>query len=145
MIDDEDEFSTEIDSSTTFDEKASIAIVHLESLIITYEQKASSRKSSIFEVTSGTTTIKMKLSKLQLLSFTGSYTEWTSFIDLHKASVYPNAQLTKSEKLNYFQACLKGDAAKLRSLLMISDANHEIALAVLQIGTKTSVALCRHN
>ena len=39
LIDDEDELSSEIDSSALFDEKASIAIARLESLIITYKQK----------------------------------------------------------------------------------------------------------
>ena len=132
LIDDEDELSSEIDSSALFDERASIALARLESLINTYKQKALSRRTSTSDVTSGTTTSKMKLPKLQLPSFTGSYTEWTSFIDLFRASVDSNMQLTKSEKLNYLRACLKGDAAKLISSLMITDANYEIALTLLR-------------
>ena len=66
LIDDEDDLSSEIDSSALFDEKASIAIVRLESLINTYKQKALLRRTSTSEVTSGTTTSKMKLLKLQL-------------------------------------------------------------------------------
>ena len=34
--------------------------------------------------------------------------------------------------LNYLRACLKGDAAKLICSLMITDANHEIALTLLR-------------
>ena len=132
LIDDEDELSSAIDSSAIFDEKASIAIDRLESIINTYKQKALSRRTSTSDVTASTTTNKMKLPKLQLPSFTGSYTEWTSFIDLFRASVHSNMQLTKSEKLNYLRACLKGDAAKLISSLMIMDANYEIALTILR-------------
>ena len=124
--------SSEIDSSALFDEKASIAIARLESRINTYKQKALSRRTSTSDVTSGTTTSKMKLPKLQLPSFTGSYTEWTSIVDLFRASVDSNMQLTKSEKLNYLRACLKGDAAKLTSSLMITDAIYEIALTLLR-------------
>ena len=91
-----------------------------------------SRRTSTFGGTSGTTTSKMKLPKLQLPNFTGSYTEWTSFMDLFRASVDSNMQLAKSEKLNYLQACLKGDAAKLESSLMITDANYEIAMTLLR-------------
>ena len=41
LIDDEHELSSEIDSSTVFDDKASIAISRFESLTNTYKQKAS--------------------------------------------------------------------------------------------------------
>ena len=77
LIDNEDELSSEIDSSATFDEKASIAIARLESLNNTYtnKQKSLSRRTSTSVVTSGITTSKMKLPKLQLPKFTGSYTE----------------------------------------------------------------------
>ena len=73
LINNEDELSSEIDSSATFDEKSSIAIARLESLNNTYEQKALSHRTSTSVVTSGITTSKMKLPRLQLSKFTGSY------------------------------------------------------------------------
>ena len=130
LIDDEDELSSEIDSSAIFDKKGSFFLIaRLESLIKTYKRKALSTLTS--DVISGTTTSKMKLPKLQLPNFTGSYNKCTSFVDLFKASVGSNMQLTKSEKLNYLRACLKGNAAKLISSLMITDANYETALTLL--------------
>ena len=74
----------------------------------------------------------MNLPKPQLPSFTGSYTEWTSFIDPFRASVGSKTQVTKSETLLYLKSCLKGDAAKLRSSVMITDASYEIALFLLR-------------
>ena len=65
LIDGEDELSSEIDSSAIIDGKASIAIARLESLNNTYKQKALSRRTSISDVTEGTTTSKLKLPKLQ--------------------------------------------------------------------------------
>ena len=81
---------------------------------------------------SGGTTSKLGLPKLELPTFTGSYTDWMSFIDLFKATVDSNSQLTNSEKLNYLRACVKGDAAKLISSITRTDTNFTIAMHLLQ-------------
>ena len=73
----------------------------------------------------------MKLPALDLVSFTGSYSEWTSFIDLLDATVHANTHLTKSQKLQYLKYAVKGDAAKLISNLLITEANYEIARQAL--------------
>ena len=83
---------------------------------------------------SGTTTSppqQVKLPALDLVSFTGSYSEWTSFIDLFDATVHANTHLTKSQKLQYLKYAVKGDAAKLISNLLITEANYEIARQAL--------------
>ncbi len=66
---------------------------------------------------------QMMLPKLALPTFTGSYTDWMSFADLFHAAVDSNQSLTKSEKLNYLKACVKGDAATLISSIAITQAN----------------------
>ena len=70
---------------------------------------------------SGGNTCKFRLPELELLTFTGAYTDWMSFIDLFKASLDSDSQLANSEKLNYFRACVKGDAAKLISSITLTD------------------------
>ena len=50
------------------------------------------------------------------------------------ASVDSYAQLTSSEKLNYFRVCLKGDSTKLIDSTMITDGKCEIALTLLPDG-----------
>ena len=74
---------------------------------------------------------KLRLPKLNLPTFSGSYTEWMSFFDLFNAAVNSNTQLSDSEKFNYLRACLKGDAAKLICSVSITDANYAIALGLL--------------
>ena len=54
-----------------------------------------------------------------------------SFIDLFRASVDKNTQLTNSEKLNYLKACVKGDAAKLINSITITDSDYTIAMDLL--------------
>ena len=82
LVEDEDDLSSEIESNGTFNEKFSISIARLESLNITYRQKETSSRSSNPGGSSANTTTKMKLPKLTLPSFTDSYTECTSIIDL---------------------------------------------------------------
>ena len=55
-----------------------------------------------------------------------------SFFDLFKASNDPNTHLSNSEKLNYLKACVKGEAARLISSISITDANYNIAFALLK-------------
>ena len=74
---------------------------------------------------------KLCLPKLNLPTFSGSYTEWMSFFDLFNAAVNSNTQLGDSEKLNYLRACLKSDAAKLICSISITDADYAIALGSL--------------
>jgi hypothetical protein len=60
---------------------------------------------------------QLRLPKLELPSFSGSYTEWTSFWDIFEASVNRNLTLSDSQKLNYLKAVLKGESAHLIAAL----------------------------
>ena len=77
-------------------------------------------------------TSKLKLPKLELPTFADFYTNSMSFIDLFKASVDSNSQLTNSVKLKYLRVCVKGDAAKIFSSITITDTNFIIAMKLLQ-------------
>ena len=128
LIEDENDLAIEVEANTVFDEKSIIAIARCEDLIANY------KKSPIISSSEAHTssTSKLRLPKLQLPSFTGLYTEWMSFIDLFRASVDNNSQLSASEKLNYLKVCLVGDAAKLISSVTITDSNYPIAMQLLQ-------------
>ena len=127
LIEDENELATEIETNLLFDEKVSVAIARCEALIANYKKNMTVTPSLPNSVSSS----KMRLPKLQLPSFTGLYTEWMSFIDLFRASVDGNNQLSDSEKLNYLKVCLVGDAAKLIASVTITDANYSIAMKLL--------------
>ena len=87
----------------------SLLLVRCEALITNYKKSMAATPSSSNSVSTGT----IRLLKLHLPSSTGLYTEWMSFIDLFKASVDGNNQLSDSENMNYLKFCLVGDAAKL--------------------------------
>ena len=74
----------------------------------------------------------LKLPKISLLTFSGNYTDWMSFIDLFQGSVDTNSMLSNSQKLQYLKASLKGDVAKLLSSITMSDSNYQVAKEILK-------------
>ena len=135
LIEDEDELANEREQQTEFHVSASVTIARLSALIENYkkERDRPPREFSTDPSSSNSaTSSRMKLPKLQLPTFTGSYTDWMSLFDLFKASVDSNSHLSNSEKLNYLKACVKGEAARLISSISITDANYNIALTLLK-------------
>ena len=112
-----------MDTTTDFDYIASITVAKLSSLISKYHKSLESMNNSPRYESSRGNTSKLKLPKLELPTFTGSYTDWMSFIDLFNASVDSDSQFTNSENFNYLRACVKGRVAKLFSSITITDTN----------------------
>ena len=132
LVEDEAELDTEMITSTDFHHLADVAVARLSALIDNYKKlSVVTLVASTASTSSTPPTSKLRLPKLQLPTFTGSYTDWMSFIDLFRDSVDENTQLTNSEKLNYLKACVKGDAAKLISSITITDSNYTFAMDLL--------------
>ena len=74
----------------------------------------------------------IKLPTIELPSFSGKYTEWTSFYDLFNASVHSNNSLKLADKLNYLKTLLKDEAFTLVKNLTITDTNYENARNILE-------------
>ncbi len=73
----------------------------------------------------------VKLPKLDLPSFSGSYTAWTSFWDLFNTSIHANATLTDGQKLRYLKASVTGEPSRLVAALEVADANYPAARKIL--------------
>ncbi|OXA42254.1 uncharacterized protein LOC110859464 [Folsomia candida] len=69
----------------------------------------------------------LQLPKLTLPTFDGDLNEWIAFRDMFTNAVHNNASLSKSQKLTYLKAQLKGEAARQVQSITISDANYDIA------------------
>ena len=89
---DDAKFNAEVDNATEFDIRSGIAIARLTALIENYKKKlelsdpTTLRRSSSPRSAGG----KLRLPKLNLPTFSGSYTEWMSFFDLFNAAVNSN-------------------------------------------------------
>ena len=74
---------------------------------------------------------QIKLPKIDLPSFSGKYTEWTSFIDQFDSAVHGNPNLQNAEKLNYLKSSLRGEAHDLIKNVAVTDVNYELARRTL--------------
>ena len=123
LIDDENEPAAEIEANKAFRENLSISIDRYEDLLGNFINSNSTAARQL----GSPSTSETRLPELQLLGFTGSYTDWMSLTDLFRASVVTSSQLKVSEKLNYLKARLKKDAPELNVSVTVTDANHQIA------------------
>ena len=74
-----------------------------------------------------------KLPPLEMPSFSGDYTQWTSFLDQFDAMIGSKKHLQDTSKLFYLKGALRGDAKALISKMESNNAgNYQLARKVLQ-------------
>ena len=73
-----------------------------------------------------------RLPKLNLPSFAGDPLTWQSFWDSFQAAVHSNAALDSVQKFNYLKAQLCGDASRAIAGLLLTSANYNHAVSLLQ-------------
>lgn len=79
---------------------------------------------SILQSTIRTPSLDIRLPPLTLPSFSGDYSDWTSFLDIFSSSVNANTNLSDSQKLQYLKSSLKGEALSLIQHFAITNANY---------------------
>ena len=132
-IEDDAKLAQEQEAFSDYETRMNIAMARLSALIDNIKTQLKAGLTATASTSSSlTTTGRMRLPKLQMLTFTGAYTDWVSFSDLFQAAVGSSSLLSDSERLNYLKACIKGDAAKIFSSLRITDANYPIAWQLLK-------------
>ncbi|XP_043262437.1 uncharacterized protein LOC122403149 [Colletes gigas] len=73
----------------------------------------------------------IKLPQLDLPTFNGDFKKWPHFSDAFCAAVKNVQHLSKAQKMQYLDACLRGEPKDLIEHLEICDANFDIAWASL--------------
>lgn len=70
---------------------------------------------------------RTKLPQLDLMTFSGNYTDWQGFKDMFEVTIHNNKSLSNVEKLQYLRSSLKGDAvSEIKNMATTSD-NYETA------------------
>lgn len=69
--------------------------------------------------------------KLDVPVFSGSYTQWPSFLDIFSESIHDNHLLTNCQKMQHLKGKLKGEPERLIQHLHISSENYETAWELL--------------
>ncbi|MEE4247410.1 MAG: DUF1759 domain-containing protein [Kangiellaceae bacterium] len=85
--------------------------------------------------------LPVKLPKLQLPTFDGDRTQWTSFWDRFCSSIHENCELTPADKFNYLLCCLTNEAKNAVAGLTITNDNYSIAIDSLnsRFGSRDAV------
>uniref|UniRef100_A0A2H1WI74 SFRICE_041182 n=1 Tax=Spodoptera frugiperda TaxID=7108 RepID=A0A2H1WI74_SPOFR len=66
----------------------------------------------------------VKLPKISIPTFSGKYSEWTTFYDLFTSLVHNNPSLDNVQKMHYLKGHLTGEAEQLIRHTPITDANY---------------------
>ena len=104
----EKEFEREINESGEFSEVVFKCVARIETCLA---DKVAASLYNQNETQNSTRKSMPKLPKLALKTFSGDPTEWQSFWDCFKTSVY-DTSLSDIDKFNYLRGCLSGQAAK---------------------------------
>ena len=75
---------------------------------------------------------KVRLPKLQLPSFDGTFKDWSAFWDSFDSAINSNQSLTPIARFSYLRASLRGSVAATINGLSLSSANYEAAVALLK-------------
>ena len=125
-----DEIDADMMTSNDYDVKLAVAIQQVNSRLAKVE--TATPRTSTASTTGGNQDARLKLPKLDIPKFDGSYSQWVSFSDLFDGAVHANPSLTGSQKLFYLKGLLTGEAKRLLTSITITDANYEEARDILK-------------
>ncbi|XP_045765119.1 uncharacterized protein LOC123867223 [Maniola jurtina] len=101
-------------------------------LIRTLNQLRSTESQSSPSTNSDKVSPLVKLPKITIPIFSGSYSEWTTFRDLFVSLVHNNTDLDNVQKLNYLKAHITGEAEQLIRHTPITSANYSRCWSLLE-------------
>jgi len=74
----------------------------------------------------------VKLPKLDLKSFSGSYEEWHSFWDTFESAINKNTDISRIQKFSYLKSRVTGAAESAITGLPLTEDNYETAIDILR-------------
>lgn len=121
--------ASHLDENTTDEIHDDIA--EMEILYIMTKGELEDLFSQFTTVTQTKSVPDVKLPRIELPKFNGTYESWTSFFDIFKSLVHNNKSLSGSQKLHYLKSSVEGEAAQLIRSYSITEANYSEAWAAL--------------
>ena len=138
LLDKDDEIATEIEKSDDYKEEIYMVIGRISTAI----RDPPPRVLTTGAATSAPAPLsRVRLPKLQLRSFSGDVTKWTSFWQSFEAAVHKNSDLSDVEKFNHLNSLLERSARDAVAGLALTEANYRQAIEILQkrFGSKQQI------
>ena len=140
LIEDEGELAHEIENADAFK-----LTIHAAILKIDEQAKASASTSPAPGTSASTSPVPgtsiplapaaspaTRLPKLQLPSFDGDITKWSTFWDAFEVAIHKNVSLSDIDKFTYLRSSLHRTAREAISGLTLSSTNYKEALSILE-------------
>lgn len=121
----------EIMSADDFSEKLISVNVKSNSILRTKLKRTNSRESLCGGIANSNHNVNARLPKLAVPTFSGEYTNFTSYHEAFTALIQNNNSLTDVERFMYLRDSLKGPAAQLISNIQPTGENYKIAFDLL--------------
>ena len=122
----------EVLESEEYTARVTSRIVRLESVVNKSEIQVINTAPAVETLHISPTQIRAKLPKITLQKFRGNITNWNPFWESFKAAVHENNSISKVDKMNYLFSHLEGAAARSVQGLTLTEANYDVAIAILE-------------
>lgn len=93
--------------------------------------RTGSDRGSLHTVQNGLTN-NVKLPRIELPTFSGSYEHWLAFYDTFDSLINKNTELPDIQKFYYLRSSLKGEASEVIESLEVSNENYRVAWDLLK-------------
>ncbi|XP_011687034.1 PREDICTED: uncharacterized protein LOC105449476 [Wasmannia auropunctata] len=103
-----------------------------EALTVELTQTHNPINNQLINEQAQTRTNNLRLPKIDLPFFSGSFDEWYSFYNTFQSLIHNNPSITGIQKFHYLKAALKGEAADVIQSLEISTVNYAEAWQMLK-------------
>lgn len=118
------EFESSDYVTTGLYESAEDSYINCKTEILRYKPKVAPLSKSQGTGSSSGSTSNIKLPKITIPTFSGSYEEWITFRDMFVSLIHSNATLDDVQRLHYLKGYLTGEAEQLIRQLPITAANY---------------------
>lgn len=133
LLDKFEDVQAEIDKLASEEGKDPVADFENIYFVIISEAKAILSKGSFHDNSKNSSQAHVRLPKIDLSKFNGTYEQWFPFFDTFKSLIHENKEINKIQKFPYLKSTLYGDDAKcILDSLEISNDNYNVAWSLLK-------------
>ena len=144
LIENEGELVGEIDGADAFKQTIYATVLKIDEQISLNTDASSAASRARVEPPPALATASshaVRLPKLQLQSFDGDLTKWTTFWDAYESAIHSNVTLSDIDKFTYLRSLVNRSARDAIAGLTLSSANYHEAVSVLvkRFGNKQKI------
>ena len=137
MTEEEDAIEREIEESSEIKNEIHGRIAAIDSTLrqqskIPTSPEANDQRLKSTSLPTASTTVRVKLPKLEVPKFSGRVQDWTEFWDSFESAIHRNGTLSDIDKFTYLRGLLEEPAKSALGGFSLTSANYETAIELLK-------------